>query len=77
MKRTLYVCLETQMGFKRLLHSHALLSEIIIASFRELRMKNSILVHKIIDQTLSFIFTTFYYYFKVNQRNLCYKNWVI
>ena len=76
MKRTLYVCLETQMGFKRLLHSHALLSEIIIASFRELRM-NSILVHKIIDQTLSFIFTTFYYYFKVNQRNLCYKNWVI
>ena len=38
------------------------------------RMKNSILVHEVIDQTLPFIFTTFYYYFKVNQRNLCYKN---
>ena len=36
-------------------------------------MKNSILVHEIIDQTLSFILTTFYYYFKVNQRNLSYK----
>ena len=37
------------------------------------RMKNSILVYEIIDQPLSFIFTTFYYYFKVNQRNLCYN----
>ena len=36
-------------------------------------MKNSILVHEIIDQTLSFIFATFYYYFKLNQRNSCYK----
>ena len=36
-------------------------------------MKNSILFHEVIDQTLSFILTTFYYYFKVNQRNLSYK----
>ena len=36
-------------------------------------MKNSILVHEIIYQTLSFIFNTFYYYFKRNQRNLCYN----
>ena len=37
-------------------------------------MKNSILVYEIIDQTLSFIFTTFYYCFKVNQRNLYYMH---
>ena len=33
-------------------------------------LKNSILIHDMIDKILSFIFTTLYYYFKVNQRNL-------
>ena len=72
-KKTLYICTETQMGFKRFLHSHVSLKEIIIASFGELLDEKFHFGPCNHRSNTVFIFTMFYFYFKVNQRNLCYK----
>ena len=62
-----------QMGFKGFLHSHASLQEINIASFGDFQDEKfyfSPLNHR---SNTAFIFNMFYYYFKVYQRNPCYK----
>ena len=75
-KTTLYICTETQMGFKRFLHSHASLKEIIIASFGELLDEKFHFGPWNHRSNTVFIFTMFYFYFKVNQR-IYVINWVI
>ena len=72
-KWTLYVCPE----FSVLEDCYTVMRcfrKSLLLLLENFRIKNSILVYEIIDQTLSFIFTTFYYCFKLNQRNLYYMN---
>ena len=60
-KQTLHVCTETQVGFKIFLHLvMRRFKKLLLLLLENFRMKNSILLHKIIDQTLSFIVITFF-----------------